>query len=120
MMYFYAMGDDKAGNTLVTSYKKEEQAKKYRAGATIQEGLKYLDTEKGTLTNNDTGLLCRTIIKRGGEAETFEGPFVIYAKSGGEWIKTQFRYETYGAANTAVKGALIQLYEACAVVEEDA
>ena len=120
-MYYYAMGEDKSGNWLMTSYKNEEQAKKYRVGATVQSGVKYLDiAEDGSAkaTNTETGLLLRTMIKRN-DVETFEGNFVVYAKTADGWVKTQFRYKTYALANQVVKGALIQLYEACAVVEED-
>jgi len=46
------------------------------------------------------------------------GNFVVYARINGAWEKTKFRYSTYAAANTAVKGALIQIYDACAVIEE--
>jgi hypothetical protein len=117
--YFYATGDDKAGNLLITSYKKEDQAKKYRAGADIVEGLRYLDTELSKITAYDTGLVLRTLIAKRDAAEEMTGNFVVYARINGEWEKTQFRYSTYAAANTSVKGALIQIYDACAVIEED-
>ena len=118
MTYFYAIGDDKAGNTLLTSYKKEDQAKKYRDGCDFSEGLKYLDVEGSKVTSTDTGLLVRTLIARKSAQEAMEGNFVVYAKINGVWEKTDFRYGTYAAANTAVKGALINIYDACAVIEE--
>ena len=117
--FFYATGDDKAGNLLITSYKKEDQANKYRAGCEIIEGLKYLDTQASKVTGKDTGLLLRTLIAKRDAADEMTGNFVVYARINGEWEKTQFRYGTYSAANTAVKGALIQIYDACAVIEED-
>jgi hypothetical protein len=117
--YFYATGDDKAGNLLITSYKKEDQAKKYRAGCEVFEGLKYLDVVESKVTGNYTGLLLRTLIAKRDASEKMAGNFVIYARINGEWFQTEFRYGTYSAANTAVKGALIQLYDACAVIEED-
>jgi len=117
--YFYATGDDKVGNLLITSYKKEEQAKKYRGGSEIVEGLRYLDTEKSKVTTADTGLLLRTLIaRRDVQDQQMAGNFVVYARINGAWEKTKFRYSTYAAANTAVKGALIQIYDACAVIEE--
>lgn len=119
MTYFYATGDDKAGNMLITSYKKEDQAKKYRAGCEVFEGLKYLDIVESKVTGNYTGLLLRTLIARKNASGKMEGNFVVYARINGEWEKTQFRYGTYAAANTSVKGALIQIYDACAVIEED-
>jgi hypothetical protein len=118
MTYFYATGEDKAGNLLITSYKKEDQAKKYRAGSDIVEGLRYLDKEASKVTSVDTGLLLRTLIAKKDAAEEMSGNFVVYARINGEWEKTQFRYSTYAAANTAVKGALIQIYDACAVIED--
>jgi hypothetical protein len=119
MTYFYATGDDKAGNLLITSYKKEDQAKKYRASCDIFEGQKYLDVVESKVTGKYTGLLLRTLIAKRDAAEEMTGNFVVYARVNGEWTKTQFRYGTYSAANTAVKGALIQIYDACAVIEED-
>lgn len=120
MTYFYATGDDKVGNLLITSYKKEDQANKYRAGCEVFEGLKYLDVVESKVTGKDTGLLLRTLIaKQRDAADEMTGNFVVYARINGEWEKTQFRYGTYAAANTAVKGALIQIYDACAVIEED-
>jgi hypothetical protein len=116
--YFYASGDDKTGNLLITSYKKEDQAKKYRAGCDIAEGLRYLDIQTSKVTAKDTGLLLRTLIARKDKSETMEGNFVVWARIEGAWAQTAFRYGTYAAANTAVKGALIQLYDACAVIEE--
>lgn len=117
--YFYATGDDKDGNLLITSYKKAEQAKKYRAGADIVEGLRYLDTDSSKVTSVNTGLILRTLIAKKGVSESMEGNFIVWARLNGEWFKTEFRYTTYAAANTAVKGALIQLYDACAVIEEN-
>jgi hypothetical protein len=117
--YFYATGEDKAGNLLITSYKQEAQAKKYRAGADIVEGYRYLDIDRSTVTAKFTGHLLRTLIARKDAAAKMEGNFVVWARLNGEWFQTEFRYGTYAAANTAVKGALIQLYDACAVIEED-
>lgn len=118
MTYFYASGDDKAGNRLVTSYKQEAQAKKYRVGADIVEGLRYLDVENSTLTAKDTGLLVRTIMTKQGASDVdADGKFVVWGKQNNIWFETQFKYGTYAAANAAVKGALISLYEACAVIE---
>jgi hypothetical protein len=118
--YFYATGPDKAGNTLITSYKKEDQAKKYRAGADIVEGLRYLSIdEDGQATVLKQGdLLLRTMLARKDAQEEMTGDFVVYAKISGRWEQTQFRYKTYSEANTAVKGALINIYDACAVIEE--
>lgn len=119
MTYFYAAGEDKDGNMLITSYKKQDQAEKYRKGATFSEGLRYLDTDRSTVTAMDTGLLLRTIIARKDAGGKMEGDFIVWARLNGEWFQTEFRYSTYAAANTAVKGALIQLYDACAVIEND-
>ncbi len=119
MTYFYATGDDKAGNLLITSYKKEDQAKKYRAGCEIVEGLKYLDIDRSIVTAKNTGILLRTLIARKDAATKMEGNFVVWARLNGEWFQTEFRYGTYAQGNQAVKGALIQLYDACAVIEED-
>ncbi len=117
--YFYATGDDKAGNLLITSYKKEEQARKYRADSEIVEGLRYLDTESSKVTAKDTGLLLRTLIsRRDVQDQQLTGNFVVYARINGEWEKTQFRYGTYAAGNQAMKGALIQIYDAVALIEE--
>ena len=116
--YFYASGNDKDGNLLITSYKKRDQAEKYRKGADIAEGLRYLDTDRSTVTVKDTGLVLRTLIARKEQSEKMEGNFVVWARLNGEWFQTEFRYGTYAAANTAVKGALIQIYDACAVIED--
>jgi hypothetical protein len=117
MTYFYATGDDKTGNTLITSYKQEAQATKYRPGAQIVEGLRYLDLSTGVL-GKVGDVLVRTIISRKSAQEELRGDFVVYAKANGAWFETQFRYETYAAANAAVKGALIMMYDACAVIED--
>jgi len=118
--YFYATGKDKADNMLITSYKKRDQAVKYRPGADIVEGLRYLKiAEDGSAVLGKEGeLLVRTMMARESTQEVMTGPFVVYVKIAGEWEKTDFRYETYGAANTAVKGALINIYDACAVIED--
>lgn len=116
--YHYAEAEDKAGNTLITSYKKEEQAKKYRPGALYSEGLLYLDLETGDLLPEGE-LLVRTVLTRKTAQEEMTGDFVVYAKVNDQWQRTQFRYSTYAAANTAVKGALINIYDACAVIEEN-
>jgi hypothetical protein len=120
-MYFYGDGTDKSGNRLITSYGKRAQAEKYRAGAKISEGLRFLQiNEDGSAQiAQDGDLLLRTLIVAPAQDEqVFEGPFVVYAKIGGQWQKTKYRYKTYSAANTAVKGALVQIYGACAVIEE--
>lgn len=119
-MYTYASGPDKVGNTLITSYKKKEQADKYRPGATYFTGFKYLNiSEDGqAVVSNEGELLLRTMLSRKDVGEPMEGNFVVYAKINGKWQKTDFRYTSYASANTAVKGALIQIYDACAVVEE--
>lgn len=122
MTYFYAAGPDKAGNTLITSYKKREQAERYRAGAEIYEGLKYLHINgqgESKVSSTESPLLLRTMLSRVEAQSTMDGPFVVYAKINDVWQETQFRYPNYAAANAAVKGALINLYDACAVIEED-
>lgn len=121
MTLFYADGDDKNGDRLITSYKKRDQAERYRAGAKITEGERFLViTEQGAGYVKDAGTLkLRTMLVRSEGTELAEGPFRVYARSGDTWVKTQFSYANYAAANTAVKGALIQLYDACAVIEED-
>lgn len=121
MSYFYADGRDKAGNRLITSYKKEEQAKRYRAGATISEGEKHLNIrEDGTASLGTEGnMLVRTLMLRpeGQSDADMNGNFVVYARTNGKWAPTEFRYSTYAKANSAVKSALINLYEGCAVIE---
>lgn len=123
MSYFYADGLDKAGNRLLTSYGKQAQAQKYRAGATISEGEKFLEImEDGSakLTSADNGLLCRTLMVRpAGSEDEMSGNFVVWARVNGNWQETSFRYSTYAKANAAVKSALINLYPACAVIQED-
>jgi hypothetical protein len=124
MSYFYADGVDRAGNRLLTSYKKEDQAKRYRAGAKISSGEKFLTIQPdGTakLSTEDNGLLVRTLmVSANSEAEEMQGNFVVWARINGEWQETQFRYTTYAKANAAVKSALINLFPACAVIEGDA
>jgi hypothetical protein len=118
-MFYYADGHDKEGNRLITSYSKKDQAEKYRKDATIQGGTKYLDKETSKLTNEDTGLLVRTLMVRGKDTtQEMSGRFVVHARINGEWDETKFRFSTYAAANQAVKGALIAIYEALVVVEE--
>lgn len=122
MSYFYADGTDRAGNRLLTSYGKEAQAAKYRAGATITEGERFLeiseDKSSAKMTVKDNGLLVRTLMVRAKANGKMEGSFSVYAKINGEWQKTPFRYKTYSMANSAVKSALINIYDACAVIEE--
>jgi hypothetical protein len=122
MSYFYADGVDKQGNRLLTSYGKQDQAKRYRPGATVTQGEKFLDIqEDGSAKMSTEGeLLLRTLMVRdSNEADEMTGRFVVYARINGRWQETQFRYPTYAKANAAVKSALINLYPACAVVEED-
>lgn len=119
-MYFYADGNDKAGNRLVTSYKKESQAKQYRKGATYTQGEKFLQIqEDGTAKlANEGDLLLRTLMVRADSGdEEMTGNFVVYARVNGQWQETDFRYKTYATANAAVKSALINLYSACAIIE---
>jgi hypothetical protein len=120
MDYFYADGLDKKGNRLITSYKKKDQADRYRAGAKISEGRKFLEIFDGgaKLTAQDNGLLVRTLMTSS-DVPVMEGPFVVYAKINGEWRETEFRYSNYAAANAAVKSALINLYGNCAVIEQE-
>lgn len=125
MSYFYADGVDRSGNRLITSYGKADQAKRYRPGAQVSQGEKYLTLyEDGTakLTTIPNNLLCRTLMVRSNpDAEEMSGRFVVWAKVNGRWQETDFRYPTYAKANAAVKSALINLYAACAVIEtEDA
>lgn len=119
--FYYADGKDKSGNTLITSYKKEDQARKYRAGASIQYGQRFFSVDAdGTGIMSPKGdMLLRTMMVRGEETVENEGPFHIWAKSSGVWVDTGFRRKTYAAANTMVKSALIEIYEACAVIEEE-
>lgn len=123
MSYFYGDGTDKSGNRLITSYGKRAQVDKYRPGTKVTEGLRYLKlNEDGTAQiANDGDLLLRTLIisPASMNEEKMEGRFVIYARIGGQWQKTNYRYTSYGAANTAAKGVLVQMYGACAVIEED-
>lgn len=122
MSYFYADGTDKAGNRLMTSYKREAQARKYRADAKITQGEKFLQIqEDGSAKIGSTGdLLVRTLMVRpSGADEEMSGDFVVYARINGKWQPTEFRYKTYATANAAVKSALINLYSACAIVEDD-
>ena len=117
-MYYYADGRDKSNNRLITSYKDRSQAEKYRKDSNIQGGLKYLDTENSVLTNDSSGgLLVRTLMVSE-KKQVLEGDFVIYARNNGVWEKTQFRYTNYALGNQAIKSALINLYEAVALVEE--
>lgn len=119
-MYFYADGVDRQGNRLITSYSKADQAKRYRQGATVTQGEKFLEITEGgaRLSTEDNGLLVRTLmINSNPEQEEMSGRFVVWAKQNGEWGETQFRYSTYAKANAAVKSALINLYPACAVIE---
>lgn len=123
MSYFYADGIDKSGNRLVTSYGKQDQAKRYRANASISQGEKFLvigEDGSAKLGEDDgEGLLVRTLmINSNPEPENMTGKFVVYAKINGTWRETNFRYSTYAKANSAVKSALINLYPACAVIEE--
>lgn len=125
MSYFYADGIDKSGNRLLTSYSKADQAKRYRAGADITQGEKYLNlldngNAKISATDDGKGLLLRTLmINSNPENEEMKGRFVVFAKVNGNWEETNFRYSTYAKANAAVKSALINLYAACAVVERE-
>lgn len=122
MSYFYADGTDRAGNRLLTSYKKEDQARRYRAGAEISRGEKFLVMqEDGSAKLSSEGeLLVRTLMVRPStEADEMTGQFVVYARVNGKWGPTEFRYPTYAKANAAVKSALINIYQACAVIEED-
>lgn len=124
MPYFYADGPDKAGNRLLTSYKKEDQARRYRAGSKISQGEKFLAIQEdggAKLSSQDDGnsLLVRTLMVRpdGASSDEMTGNFVVFARINNKWEQTQFRFKNYASANAAVKSALIQLYSACAVVE---
>lgn len=119
-MFYYATGKDRAGNTLVTSYAKPEQAARYRAGARIEHGLRYLKiSEDGTAKLEPEGeKLVRTLMIRPEDETPSEGRFVVWARMNGRWQETNFRYKTYAIANSAVKTALISLFPACAVIEE--
>jgi hypothetical protein len=123
MSYFYADGLDRSGNRLVTSYDKEAKAQKYRAGANITQGEKFLNIRedggaKLSATDDGQGLLVRTLmISSNPSAEAMTGRFQIYAKINNKWEPTNFRYSSYANANAAVKSALINLYPACAVIE---
>ena len=116
-MYYYADGRDKSNNRLITSYKDRSQAEKYRKDSNIQGGLKYLDTERSVLTNEPNDLLVRTLMVSETK-QKLEGDFVIYARTDGKWEKTKFHYDTYANANQAVKGVFINIYDACAVIEQ--
>jgi hypothetical protein len=121
-MYFYADGIDRNGNRLLTSYKKEDQAKRYRAGAKISSGEKFLkigDNGEAKLSN-EGDLLVRTLMIRPETADDeMNGNFVVYARIDKHWQPTSFRYSTYAKANAAVKTALINLYSACAIIETE-
>lgn len=123
MAYFYADGNDRQGNRLLTSYGKADQAKRYRPGANYSQGEKFLQLlENGNakLSAEDNGLLCRTLMVRAAtEEDNMNGRFVVFAKVNGRWQETEFRYPNYAKANAAVKSALINLYPACAVIEMD-
>ena len=116
-MYYYADGRDKSNNRLITSYKDRSQAEKYRKDSNIQGGLKYLDTERSVLTNEPNDLLVRTLMVSE-HKQKLGGDFVIYARTDGKWEKTKFRYTNYALGNQVIKSALINLYEAVALVEE--
>lgn len=125
MPYFYADGNDRSGNRLITSYGKADQAKRYRAGADITQGEKFLNIQdngsaKISASDDGRGLLVRTLmVNANPESADMSGRFVVYAKINGQWQPTEFRYSTYAKANAAVKSALINLYPACAVIETD-
>jgi hypothetical protein len=121
MSYFYADGKNKAEDRLITSYGKQAQAEKYRPDAKITEGERFLNiAADGTGSiGNEGELLLRSLLVRKGTQAEMTGPFVIYGRTNGKWSRTEFRYGTYAAANTAMKGALITMYEAVAVVETE-
>lgn len=119
-MYFYADGKDKGGNRLITSYKKEEQATRYRAGATITEADKFLviqEDGKAVIKAKGELLLRSLMVRPANEIVEMSGPFVIYGRTDGIWERTKFRYPNYAAANTAMKGSLIHTFDAVAVIE---
>lgn len=118
---FYADGKDKAGNRLLTSYGKRDQAERYRAGAAItddQEQFLVISDEGTALIKQEGDLKLRSLmIKASNEEEVLEGNFVLYARIDGRWQPTKYRYPSYAAANQAMK-TLIAIYDGIAVIEE--
>lgn len=119
---FYADGKDKAGNRLLTSYGKRDQAERYRAGAAItddQEQFLVISDAGTALIKKDGELLLRSLMIKAqtDEEEVLEGNFVLYARIDGRWQPTKYRYPSYAAANQAMK-TLIAIYDGIAVIEE--
>lgn len=125
-MYYYADRQDKAGRRLITSYGKEAQARKY-GGANARVDSKQrrmVLREDGTASMSTTGtdgLLLRTFMSNPNRTPSADegGKFVVYGKIGDKWERTSFSYKTYATANSAVKSALINMYDACAIVEDE-
>ena len=118
---FYADGKDKAGNRLLTSYGKRDQAERYRAGAKITDDCErfLVISDEGTALIKEEGeLKLRSLLIRADtQEEVFEGNFVLYARIEGRWQPTKYRYPNYAAANQAMK-TLVAIYDGIAVIEE--
>jgi len=121
MKYYYAKRYTKNGDTLITSYTKEADQKKYGgADASFSTGVKGVTFDvNGKISYNDEGegFVLRSYMRAVERQETSQGKFLILGATNDVWSETGFRFGTYGAANAVMK-QIAPLYDAVIIVEE--
>lgn len=124
-MFFYATRTDKDGHRLMTSYGNAASQKKYGgADAKLFNGVVVRNLESGEFAEledpskydfeNEELIRSRMF---NANPEHAKGKFLIRYKDGTGWHDSEFRMNSYGAANSIMK-AIIPLYAELIIVED--